>query len=139
MVGDGVQHAGRAAVQQLGLVLEPLAHLGERAVPAVPYGHHEVGADEHHDLAGGDDLAGGGQLVVVEVGDGLEHHEQRVAVALDLGPLMGLDRVLDGRAGAGRTRSASHSTSGAAGSCRPTQTNALAPSELAVVLADQVE
>ncbi len=63
---------------------------------AVAHGDHEVGADEHHDLAGGDDLAGGGQLVVVEVGDGLEYDEEGVAVTLDLGALVGLDGVLDG-------------------------------------------
>ena len=64
---------------------------------AVADRHDEVRADERHDLAGLDQLGGGGGLVVLDVGDGLEHHEQRVVVALQLGPLVGGDGVLDGQ------------------------------------------
>src|SRR5437868_10073616 len=96
VVGDGVQDPGGTPVHQLGPALKALAHLAQRAVLAVPHGHHEVGAEEDHDLAGADDLAGRGELVVVEVGDALEDHEERVAVPLDLGTLVRLDGVLDG-------------------------------------------
>ena len=57
---------------------------------AVPDGHDEVRADEHVDLAGLDGVLG------VDVPERLEHQEQRVLVALQLGPLVGVDRVLDG-------------------------------------------
>ena len=48
--------------------------------------------DEHHDLAG---LDVGVARLALEA-QRLEHHEQRVAVELELRPLMGVDRVLDG-------------------------------------------
>ena len=57
----------------------------------MPDGEHEVGADEHVDLAEVD------LLDVVEVAGGAQHHEQGVAVAFQLGPLVGDDRVLDGQ------------------------------------------
>ena len=63
---------------------------------AVADGHDEVGPDEDHDLAGLDDLAGLGHRLVLDVVDGLEHQEQRVVVALQLGSLVGVHRVLDG-------------------------------------------
>ena len=56
---------------------------------AVANGHDEAVADEQQDLA---DLHG---LAVVVVTGGLQHHEQRAVVVLDLGPLVRLDRVLD--------------------------------------------
>lgn len=62
----------------------------------MPYGHHEVGAREDHDLAGVDDLAGLGEFGVFDVGHRLEDGEQDVAVLLDLRPLVGVDGVLDG-------------------------------------------
>ena len=57
---------------------------------AVPDGDDEVRADEHVDLAG---LHG---VLRVDVPERLEHQEQRVVVALELGPLVGVDGVLDG-------------------------------------------
>jgi hypothetical protein len=57
----------------------------------VPHGHDEVGAHEEVDLAGLD------RVLLVDVPEGLEHQEQRVAVALELGPLVGVARVLDGQ------------------------------------------
>jgi hypothetical protein len=63
----------------------------------VPHDDHEVRAEEDHHLAGVDDLAGGRQLLVLDEDDGLQHQEERVAVPLQLGPLMGLHRVLDGQ------------------------------------------
>ena len=62
----------------------------------MPDRDHEVRADEDHHLTGLDHLAGAGQLVVLDVTSGLEDREQRVAVPLELGPLMGGDGVLDG-------------------------------------------
>ena len=53
-------------------------------------GEHEVRADEDVHLAELD------LLDVVEVAGGAQHDEQRVAVALQLRPLVGDDRVLDG-------------------------------------------
>ena len=61
------------------------------AALAVPHGHHEVVADEHVDLAGLD------RVVLVDVPERLEHQEQAVVVALQLGSLVRLDRVLDGQ------------------------------------------
>src|SRR4051794_10283383 len=94
-VGDGVQDGGGAQAQQLALVLQPAPQLGQAAVVAVPHGDHIVLAEEDHDLAGVDDLAGGGEVLVLHVPRRLEHHEQVVVVALQLGPLVGLDGVLD--------------------------------------------
>ena len=64
---------------------------------AVPNRHDEIGADEHHDLAGLDDFAGLGHRVVRHVLDRLEHQEQRVVVAFQLGALVGVHGVLDGQ------------------------------------------
>lgn len=60
-------------------------------------GDEEVPAGEAHHLTGLDDLAAGVEPVVVEVVDGLEDREERVVVALQLGPLVGLDGVLHGQ------------------------------------------
>ncbi len=61
----------------------------------MPHGDHEVPPGEHHQLAGLHHLAGGRELVVLHVADGLEDGEQHVVVALDLGPLVRVHRVLD--------------------------------------------
>jgi len=63
-------------------------------VPAVPDRHHEVLADEHHDLAGVDHLARRRQLFVLHVADRLEDREQRLAITLHLRALVRLHRVL---------------------------------------------
>ena len=55
----------------------------------VPDGDHEVRADEDVDLAGLDGV------VLVDVPERLEDDEERVAVALDLGALVGVAGVLD--------------------------------------------
>ena len=68
---------------------------GQAAVVAVAHGDHEVASDEDHDLAGLDDLAGQGHRFVLDVVHGLEHQEQRVVVALEFGPLVGVHRVFD--------------------------------------------
>ena len=71
--------------------LEVQAHVVQRAALAVADGDHEALADEDHDLADLD------ELVAVDVAGGLEDHEQRVAVELELGALVGVDGVLDGQ------------------------------------------
>ena len=63
-------------------------HLVQR-LPPVAHGDHEVAVDEQQDLADLDDSS------VVDVAHGLQHHEQRVAVHLELRPLVRVDRVLD--------------------------------------------
>lgn len=90
-----MQHSRRAERQLLGHTLQLLPQRAQRAVSAVPHRDHEVGAGEDHDLAGLHDLAGVGEPVVLDIADGLEDREQRVVVVLQLGPLMGVDRVLD--------------------------------------------
>ncbi len=97
VVGDGVQHRRGALGQQLGVVLEAVPEGAQGALSAVPDGDEEVPSGEAHDLAGLDDLAVGVELVVLDVVDGLEDREQRVVVALQLGPLVGLDGVLHGQ------------------------------------------
>ena len=64
---------------------------------AVPDRHHEIAVDEDHDLAGLDDLAGQQGRLVRHVVERLENQEQRFVVALEFGPLVSADRVLDGQ------------------------------------------
>ncbi|COZ17864.1 Uncharacterised protein [Mycobacterium tuberculosis] len=59
-------------------------------------GDHEILADEDHDLAGFDDLAGQYHRFVRDVVDGLEDEEQRLVVALQLGSLVRVHGVLNG-------------------------------------------
>jgi len=70
-------------------VLTP--HAREIRRLAVPHGDGEVGSEEQVQLAELD------LLQLVDVARGLEDDEQRVAVPLELRPLVGLDGVLDGQ------------------------------------------
>ena len=97
VVGDRVHHRVGPQRQLLVLVFHLLAHAREAGVIAVPDGDHEVGPDEHHDLAGLDDLAGQRHGLVFDVVDRLEHQEQGVVVAFQLRPLVGVHGVLDGQ------------------------------------------
>ena len=90
-VEDGVQDRLGAEAQQLGVALHAAADGGQVGGLAVADGEHEVRADEDVDLAELD------LLDLVEVAGGAQHHEQGVAVALQLGALVGDDRVLDGQ------------------------------------------
>ncbi len=90
-VEDRVQHRLGAAAQQVGFVFEPVAHGGQFAGLAVADGEYEVAADEDVDFAEVD------LFDVVEVAGGAQHHEQRVAVAFEFGPLVGDDRVFHGQ------------------------------------------
>jgi hypothetical protein len=55
----------------------------------VPHGEHEAGPDEQVNLAEVHFLD------IVEVASGAQHGEQGVVVALQLGPLMSDDRILN--------------------------------------------
>ena len=83
--------AHRAVLEHLGPLLEVVARVGEVDALAVPDGDDEVAADEHVDLAGLD------RVLLVDVPERLEHEEQRVAVVLELGALVGVAGVLDGQ------------------------------------------
>ena len=81
-------------------------------------------ADEEVDLAGLDGV------VLVDVPERLQHQEQAVVVALELGPLVGVERVLDGEGvQAERDRATVLELDLGSGSCRPTQTKS--PSSVA--------
>ena len=97
MVGDRMHDRVRAQLQGRGGGFESLTHAGQLAVLAVPDRHHEIGADEDHDFPGLDDLPGVGHRLVFDVVHRLENQEQRLVVALQLRPLMGVHRVLDGQ------------------------------------------
>jgi len=90
-VEDGVQHRPRAEAEQVGPALDLLADVAEGAGRLVADRDHELGADEEHDLAELDGVVG------VDVAGGLEDREQGVVVDLELGPLVGVDGVLDGQ------------------------------------------
>ena len=85
-----MERGARAEREELRLPLEVLAHVAETAALAVADRDQEVGTDEDHHLADVD------QLLRPEVADGLDDEEQRVAVDLELRPLVGADGVLDG-------------------------------------------
>jgi hypothetical protein len=61
----------------------------QRGATTVPDRDDEVAAGEQVDLAGLDGVVG------VDVPEGLEGEEQALVVPLELGPLVGLERVLD--------------------------------------------
>ena len=90
-VAHGVDDGRGAVREDVAHPLEPVARLAQAAARAVPDGDDELVADEQADLAGLDGV------LLVDVPEGLEHDEQRVGVALDLGALVGADRVLDGQ------------------------------------------
>ena len=90
VIGDGQEDLGRADGQSLRLALEQPADLREVAAGAVAHGDDGRLVDEQHHLAELEDL------VAVDVAGGLEHDEDGVAVAVELGALVGMEGVLDG-------------------------------------------
>ena len=56
VVDDRMQHGARTVLEQLGVTLEPLAHLLQLARLAVAHGDDVVVAQEDEDLAELDDL-----------------------------------------------------------------------------------
>jgi hypothetical protein len=89
-----VQNDRRAEGEQFAIALQSLAQRAQAAVLAVPDGDHIVGPEEHHDLAGIDDLRRPVRLSVV-VMHGLHNGEQHVVVLLQLWPLVRLHCILD--------------------------------------------
>lgn len=85
----------RSQPQMLGVGFHPLTHVVQAAVLTVADCDHEVLADEDHHLAGFDDLARQRHRFVLDVIHGFEHKEQRVVVAIQLGPLVGVHSVFD--------------------------------------------
>jgi hypothetical protein len=90
-VGHGVEHGAGADAQELRPLLELEADVVQRAGLPMAHRDHEARADEDVDLADVDELLG------VDVARGLEHEEQRVAVDVDLRPLVRVDGVLHGQ------------------------------------------
>ena len=92
-VDDGVhqrvQHEPGTHLEQARLALGTLAHAEETLGRIAPHGQHVVGTGEDRDFAGD-------QFVAVEV-DGVDDREQRVAVFLELGPLVAARGVFDGQ------------------------------------------
>ena len=86
-VGHGVEHRGGTHGEQRRVALEAAAHGRQRRGLVVADRDHERRPHDELDLA---------QLHLVggDVGRRLEHHEVDILVALGLGPLMGLQRVL---------------------------------------------
>ena len=94
-VEDRVHHRPRSELEQLRLALQFGADRRQRSDFAMPDCDHVVRPDEHHQVAGLDDLAGLGELAVLDVAGGPHHQEGHPAVLLDLCPLAALRRVLD--------------------------------------------
>ena len=86
-VHDGVQDGLRPTPQELGVGFEALAHHAHVRRLAVADGDNEVRTEEDVDLAELDPLH------LVEVAGGLVHDKQRPAVALQFGPLVGVQRA----------------------------------------------
>ena len=92
LVAHGVDDRRRAVGQDAARAPRAQRRASCSSPPcAVPDRDHEVVADEHADLAGLD------RVVLVDVPERLEHQEQALVVALELGPLVRRDRVLDGQ------------------------------------------
>ena len=87
-VHDRVEDGLGPPPQQVGVALQPPPHLAQVRRLAVAHGDDEVRADEDVRLAELD------RLGLVDVARRPEHDEERVAVALELRPLVGVERVL---------------------------------------------
>jgi hypothetical protein len=88
-VDDRMQCGSLAQAQEVGTLLQLQAHVVQLGL-SVANRDEEAVADEEEDLAEVD------RLVLCAPAGRLEHEEERIAVDLELRPLMRLDRVLDG-------------------------------------------
>src|ERR687897_1534325 len=88
-VHDGVQDRLGSTAQVLGVGLQLLAYPTQVRRLAVAHAHHEIFSHKEVNLAELD------PLLLVQVTGRLEHEEERIAVALQLGPLVGVRRILD--------------------------------------------
>jgi len=91
LVHDRVENCFGTAPQQLGIAFDPAPDGGQVGCLGMPDRHHEVRAHEQVHLAELDLLGR------VPVASRLQYYEQRVAVALELRPLVRLVGVLDGQ------------------------------------------
>src|SRR5918998_2762000 len=88
-IHDGVQDRLGSTAKVLGVGLQLLAYPAQVRRLAVAHAHYEVFSHKEVDFAELD------PLLLVQVAGRLEHEEERLPVALQLGPLVGLRRVLD--------------------------------------------
>src|SRR5919112_3145393 len=85
----GVQDRLGSTAQVLGVGLQLLAYPAQVRRLAVAYAHYEVFPHKEVDFAELD------PLLVVQVAGRLEHDKERIPVTLQLGPLVGVRRILD--------------------------------------------
>src|SRR5919107_2737027 len=85
----GVQDRLWSSAQMLGVGLQLLAYPAQVRRLTVAHAHHEVFSHKEVDFAELD------PLLLVQVTGRLEHEEERIAVALQLGPLVSVRRILD--------------------------------------------
>src|ERR671913_1180208 len=88
-VHDGVQDRLGSTAQVLGVGLQLLAYPAQVRRLAVAHAHYEVFSHKEVDFAELD------PLLLVQVAGRLEHDKERIPVALQLGPLVGVRRILD--------------------------------------------
>src|ERR671921_3037111 len=85
----GVQDRLGPTAQVLGVGLQLLAYSTQVRRLAVAHAHHEVFSHKEVDFAELD------SLLLVQVTGRLEHDEERIPVAFQLGPLVGIRRIFD--------------------------------------------
>src|SRR5215210_8540760 len=85
----GVQDRLGSTTQVLGVGLQLLAYSAQVRRLSVAHAHYEVFSHKEVDFAELD------PLLLVQVTGRLEHDEERIPVALQLGPLVGVRRILD--------------------------------------------
>src|ERR671913_1206238 len=88
-VHDGVQDRLGSTAQVLGVGLQLLAYPAQVRCLAVTHAHYEVFSHKEVNFAELD------PLLLVQVAGRLEHDKERIPVALQLGPLVGVRRILD--------------------------------------------
>jgi len=89
-VADRPQYGGRPVTEDRRALLQLLPGRGQLTTFAVPDGDDVPIADEDTELPGLDRVA------LVDVPEGAQYDDDRIAEALDLGALVGLERILDG-------------------------------------------
>src|SRR5918995_5623139 len=88
-VHDGVQDRLGSTAKVLGVGLQLLAYPAQVRRLAVAHAHYEVFSHKEVDFAELD------PLLLVQVAGRLENDKERIPVALQLGPLVGVRRILD--------------------------------------------